>query len=239
MLKIVVLTCAWQRHHITKLFLEQFKVLQNYKPTEIQLDLVVVCSEHESHTIVSEYTTHHIQYKNLPLGEKWNAGIEYCKDLDFDYVLILGSDDLLSVSGLDVYVNYIKQQHLFIGFEDFYVFCTYTKRMSHWSGYFGKRSGEPVGAGRLIHRSIVEAANFNLWNPIINRGLDNSTVKKLDALGFKPTTINARANQVVLVDIKSGTNLGAYEKYAGKGVTAKRILPHYFPELYRKILTTC
>jgi hypothetical protein len=234
-MKIVVLTCAWLRYDITKIFLEQIKVLQEYKPDEFEIELVVVGSKGKCEEQVKPYTKHYIHHTNLPLGKKWNAGLKYCQQLQFDFILILGSDDILSTSGLDVYKRYIDAGYNYIGLKDFYVLNTINKKMNYWSGYEGKRAGETVGAGRLIARHLLEQVDFKLWKDEKNRNLDGSLTKHISKSDLKPAVINSKNNQVMLIDLKSKVNLGRFENYPGSGVSFKKVGPHYFPEVYKMI----
>lgn len=235
-MKIVVLTCVWKRPNITKIFLEQFKALQAYNPSEFELELVVVGSEAKSKEIVTPYTTHYIHYKNLPLGKKWNAGLAYCESLDFDVLLALGSDDIISTSCLSVYKRYIDEGFDYLGWQDFYLLDTSRKKMKYWSGYQGKRNGESVGAGRMFSRSLLEKLDFKLWDSHKNKGLDGSCTKKIQSIKHSKRVIRAKNNIVFMVDLKSKTNIGGYHRCDGNSVNMKRlILNHFGKNIYRMI----
>jgi hypothetical protein len=236
-MKIVVLTCAWLRYDITKIFLEQIKVLQEYKPDEFEVELVVVGSKGKCEQQVKPYTKHYIHHQNLPLGKKWNAGLKYCQQLNFDFLLALGSDDIISTSALDVYKRYADEGYEYIGWKDFYLINTEKKIMKYWKGYEGKRSGESVGAGRLISRNILEQLDFKLWNDNKNKGLDGTFTKRINSVKHKSISVSARNNLVFMVDLKSRVNLGGYEKSIGNQVSIKRLIPaHFSNHIYKMIM---
>jgi hypothetical protein len=228
-MKIVVLTCIWKRPKITKIFLEQFKKLQEFKPKEFQLELIVVGSETGlDKALLQGFNAHYIHHRNLPLGKKWNAGVEYCKKLEFDYLLALGSDDIISQSSLPIYKRYTDEGFDYLGWKDFYLIDTIRKKMKYWEGYQNRRIGESVGAGRMFSKNLLEKLKYKPWDDNKNIGLDGSLTKKLAQISYTSVVMSAKNNQVVMADLKSDVNLGGYYKCDGRQVKMGSVVKNYF-----------
>ncbi|MCO6501347.1 MAG: hypothetical protein J5I47_13360 [Vicingus serpentipes] len=236
-MKIVVLTCIWKRPQITKIFLAQFKQLQDYAPENFKLELVVVGSEKDkSKSLCEGITPHYIEHPNKPLGSKWNAGVRYCKSLDFDYLLATGSDDIISTSALEVYKRYTDEGFEYLGWKDFYLLDTIHQRMKYWAGYQTKRQGESVGAGRFFSKELIKKMDYSLWSEGKNIGLDGSLTKKIKQIAPKSVVIDARSNHVMMVDLKSDVNLGGYHKCQGNEISLNRVIPHFFGKSIYKMI---
>ena len=162
-----------------------------------------------------------IRYKNLPVGDKWNTGLRMIKeiDLDFDYILISGSDDIYSASLFQRYFKLMAEGVHFVGLLDFYFYDIRKGVLKYFGGHHADRKGETQGAGRLLHRNVLDALEWELWDDHRNSELDLSLTRRLDNIGnLKRRVINLRAEGLVAVDIKDGENIHSIEKYRGKYV---------------------
>lgn len=175
--KILILTCIWKRHEIFEIFKENIKILQK----KYNIDLLVVGSEGEvSKNLCKDF--YYVESENQPLSNKWNNGIKYAKQLEWDYLLILGSDDV--VNDLQFYYDNIKKGYNFIGALDCWTYNTLNDSVYYFGGYKNYRAGESVGAGRLISRTIIEQMNYSLWDNGLKRSLDFSFEKRLNDIPF-------------------------------------------------------
>lgn len=193
---------------------------------------MVVCSCQKHFKMIYQSGAIPIFHENRPLGKKWNYGLSQAKKLDWDYLQIMGSDDLMSIGAFKHYKDVDLN-----GFLDFYVFDSKTKLGAYWKGYDFLRKNETIGAGRLISREIVEACNWKLWNDDLNKGLDRSFSRTI----FKSvTSINAMRLKDInecLIDIKSSENLGGFHKYNNhikKDIkeTIKKFYPTYVQRIF-------
>jgi hypothetical protein len=79
----------------------------------------------------------------------------------------------------------------------------------HW------RRGEPMGVGRLIHRSLL--ANGRPWDDDRDKGLDRSMTNRLRLPRAQLIEVGP---DVVAVDVKTAENIWSFDKMAkGKPVT--------------------
>lgn len=108
-MKIIAVTPFWKRLHISKIYWQGIEDLRD----SVDISVVAICSDYHNEQLAARHTDRIIRYKNNPLGEKWNKGIESLLHDDFDYCLIIGSDDICSPRLFsDVYADSIKKKSI-------------------------------------------------------------------------------------------------------------------------------
>lgn len=212
--KILVYLAVWKRPEITELCFLGIKRLQSHPDFSIQA--LAVISEPEMIPLCEKYGIAWTMYKNEPLGEKKNAGLQIAKDFEFDYLMEIGSDDLALNELLDNYKELIGKVDFF-GISD--------------AAYINSETGEcrrlisksTYGAGRMISRKALERAGWVLWADRLNRGLDNNSVFALQSKGFiyqrmKPMDFPG------VIDIKSKENIWKFNYFLGVEYDINEIL---------------
>jgi hypothetical protein len=151
-------------------------------------------------------------YKNSPLGEKWNVLCEYVgKVHNPDYIMILGSDDMISSSMLELIDHKINQGYEFIAFNDIYFYSLNPKRIKFSEcGYWaGRGANRALGPGRVCCKGLLDEVKWRPWGGTINSGLDGSFWKNIR--GYvneeKKTILSLRATSTYCVDIKTIGNI--------------------------------
>lgn len=71
----------------------------------------------------------------------------------------------------------------------------------------------PIGAGRLLHRSLVESTGWALWHDEVPRGLDGSMNLKLGPV--QPTLLSCTQDSFVL-DVKTDVNMWTFDQLLEK-----------------------
>lgn len=89
--------------------------LMKYDPVRFQVSAFAVISEKEMIPLCRRYGIEFIEYENLPVGMKKNAGLDEVLKKDFDYLIELGSDDLILNEMLDLYEPVMKSGDDFFG----------------------------------------------------------------------------------------------------------------------------
>ena len=215
-MKTLILTCTWQRDDLTRLF------FQYYSKWDAQL--LAVCSSVTHADMAKQYGHQSILYSNRPLGKKWNVGLNYARQLDWDNLLILGSDDFMTYNK-----DYLNSKADLTGIKDFYLYDTRTKQAAHFTGYKGLRENESIGAGRLLSRDLIERSDYTLWNNERNKGLDYSMMNTLNKAGYKADVRTMKEHGVKLLDVKSNSNMGKFHDY--KDFIVKEDILSYFGEV--------
>lgn len=216
---MLILTACYKRIEVFNIFLQY---LPNYP-------LAVIGDEREHYDLLKQLRpdAHWIEYWNQPLGAKWNYGLKISQAWAYDYVMILGSDDIFTPGLWEHYKKamepFLDGGHYF-GLLDFYF--TDFARTKYCPGFQHNRKGEPHGAGRMIHRSILEKLNWELWDNNINSGLDASMTERLKTIpNLKNRSHFFRCKDIgeIALDIKSGGNIQAMEDYDGEWIDTKII----------------
>lgn len=226
--KLVILTCIWRRPEITALFLTELKALQKMA-TPFHLIPVVVGSEMDSSRhLAMRYGFQYVHHANKPLGAKWNAGLHYCMDVEFDYLMVLGSDDLVNLAMLRVIDQQIRAGHQYIGVTDFYALNMRDMRLQYWGGYLNHRKGEAVGSCRVMSRNILETAGWKVWSMKKNKGLDGSMTKRFAKLKIQCHTISCLNSGGRLMAVKSRQAMSSYHKLNGPKVQLSKFFAKHF-----------
>lgn len=218
--KLIFLTCTWGRPEITKIFLKNLKYIESKTKNLFDIELFVIDSDDTNRNVFSKNDSKvkYFNFKNKPVSNKWNFGVNLLKNLDFDYVFFLGSDDILDEKLINVYYNKMLLNYDFIGITDMYFFNIKNNNLYYWGGYSknSKRYNETIGLGRCISKSLLNKLNYEPWTNNINKGLDFSLQKKLNLIyNFKETKISLINEDCLACDIKSDlniTNINEYDK---------------------------
>ena len=208
-MKIGILTAVWQRPRITRIFAEGIKRLQK----KFVITPVIVGSEGEaSMSLCREYGFMYLERPNEPLGRKFNEGLQVFKSTDVDYVIIMGSDDLVSDNLIEAYMPYMEKGKDMMGILDVYFYDMLKKELHYLYGYGLKkqdrhRKGETLGMARCIKRSVIERCRWELWMNPINKGLDWTMTQKLKRMGVRAIPLRLTDIGAFAVDLKSGNNI--------------------------------
>lgn len=204
MTKILIYLAVWKRPLITELCFRGIKRLQSHP--DFNIEALAVISEDEMIPLCEKYGIHWVMYKNDPLGEKKNFGLQKAKEFDFDYLMEIGSDDLVLNELLDDYKNHIGKD--FFGISDAAYINSETtecRRLISKSTY---------GAGRMISRKALEKSGWVLWQDRLNRGLDNNSVFALQRKGINYVRVKPLDFPCV-IDVKSNENIWKFNYFLG------------------------
>lgn len=149
------------------------------------------------------------QYRNDPLSIKWNAAVMSLEDVEFDAVIILGSDDYID----EAFVQFVSDNidgYDMMGFKDIYFKSE--GHLYYWQGYQNQRQGEPIGAGRVYTKAFLERIKYNLFHEARNRGLDGIAWRRCKAANAKMLITSVRENDLFLCDVKDGQGMNDLKK---------------------------
>lgn len=154
-------------------------------------------------------------HENEPLGKKKNHGLQYCKQFDFDYLMEIGSDDLVTNELLTHYLPYLS--HGFIGVRDLAYVDTDTGNCRR------VQSNSTYGAGRVISREYLERVDFKLWRDSISRGMDNNSIFHLAKHGIGYKQVPSMEVPGV-IDLKSEVNIWPFNHLLGVDYNVDNVL---------------
>jgi len=212
-MRIAILTAIHNRIELTEIFIERTKRAIEEANTTNEYVLCSVISidskkpkNLDGRQMLITYTD------NDPLGKKWNAGMRHARTYaDPDYVMILGSDDLISSSLLELIDHKINQGYEFISFKDLYFYSLNRKRVKFGEcGYWdGRGQNRSLGPARVCHRRILEKINWAPWGETKNSGLDGSFIKNIKDYipEKKKILLSLKETNTYCLDIKTEGNI--------------------------------
>lgn len=214
--KLLIYLAVWRRPEITELCFMGINRLRKHPDYEI--DALAVISEPNMISLCNQYGIKWLIHENLPLGKKKNAGLISAASYDFEYLMEIGSDDLITDDLLTQYLDYLGEYDFF-GISD--------------AAYIESENGtcrrlitdkSTYGAGRMISRKVLDAMGWKLWNNNLNRGLDNDSLRSIESKGFKFYKVPA-GNAPGVIDVKSDENLWKFNYFLGQPYDINNILP--------------
>lgn len=176
-----------------------------------------------------ELSLFHYDRDERPLGRKWNNMIMLTRDRQWEYLMILGSDDLMRPY-IWLYIRAAIAEGLkAFGFNTAVMYDRLTHRAKKWN-----YNVATFGAGRCVHRSIVEGCEWEMWDNTKGRGMDNNQEdniyrKTKEAVHIVPTY------RPLILDIKDGDNLNAFDDIEGGELDAYKVRED-FPDLAKFIM---
>jgi glycosyltransferase involved in cell wall biosynthesis len=229
MIKIAVVSMVWKRPEIFELFAQGIKAW--VIPPDFKLSVFIAGSEgRTSRAMVEKHGFQYLEAPNQPLAQKANRSISMAKG--HDYVICMGSDDILHPDTFTTYCNIMRKGVDFIGVQDFYFYDTTTGKASYWGGYKEPyRIGRTCGAGRVLSKRILDLWKWHVWEVKHNHILDNSMDEKLKHMEHKSCIFKLKDYDLFAADVKSTTNMTPFELWPNSKYINPKILTDKFPYL--------
>lgn len=223
--KVALLTCTWRRPALTNI------VMDYYSRLSFSHRRAVTSRLGESY---KGWTLSY--HENQPLSDKWQHGLKSLKQDDFDALMIVGSDDLITPAYLDACKYLIGAGADYVYLPGCYFYDTSTDRMI-WA------QAPRLGMGRCISRSLIERLDWQLWEPGLERGLDGSMATRIEATGtHKVIKIQDPLRYgYVGLDVKTSENIWSFDDVFGSlisyEVPAVDVFNEYFPSVKDEIIS--
>lgn len=195
-MKIVYIIPFFKRLDLTEICFSQIK--QQNRP------VYVAGSEGEKSRLLAEkYGMIYLECENYPVSNKHNELISMLKDVDYDYAVILGSDNFVS-SNFTEKIEAVLEENKpdFLQLRGLYFYNQRTKKTTYFSGF--------TGVGRCYSKKALESVNYKLWSSGLNKGLDGSSFHRLKAKGFEPFEVDVLELGVEVVDVKYAENITSH-----------------------------
>lgn len=240
--KVIIIIPCWGKSNVLEIVTEQLdKVIEsNKKRLNISVVYIFSAEDAELKELLNVYKNikHNKELvfsSNTRLGEKINVGINKAMELGFDYIMNLGSDDLVHHTIFDYYMESINTDVAMFGINTVY-FCNERYAMVCQNYNYPNMTG----AGRMIHRRVIEKVHKRmkrLYEPERTRGLDTQSAKRICALGFKQKQIVV-PEYPLIVDIKTKDNINSYTKVLNAHTCHKKIVSvkkEYLEQIYPQL----
>jgi hypothetical protein len=148
---ILLFFAVWGRGNILKVCIEGIKELSNYKPSLYNIIPFAIYSTEEDRVILDNAGINSVYHPNEFLGAKKNYGLAQALRIHkFEYMLEIGSDDVLNPKLLDLYLPYLIDGYDMLSVDAFHMIDTETGMTSIF------QSDLIIGGGRMIKREILE-----------------------------------------------------------------------------------
>jgi hypothetical protein len=231
-MKILIITPIWGRSDITEIWAYNLQgvITEN-------ISVLGIVSEEDPHferncDILVSHGWYYCKFANKPLGNKLNAGIEYALTLDWDYMMNLGSDDLIHPAILQLYFPFFEQKKQFFGLNKVFFYEKNTKKLAISKPYVW-------GAGRCIERNIIERLKNRgefLYDGY-EKGLDCNSIDRIgNLLGIKYEQIETN-DFPYIVDIKTNDSLNHFVMLQRfYEIVDTNILTTYYPKIITDLL---
>ena len=205
--KILVLLPIWGRMNITELCLSNIKKLQK----DYIIDVLCVVSEQWAKLMAFKYGFSYVEVSNDDLGHKMNVGVERALKMDFDYLMNLGSDDIITKELLDEYKEQMDNNSPMFGITKVCFFDSKTKELKEVD------YGHLIGAGRMIRKDIIEKLavtndKVTMYDKGLKNGLDNNSRKRFMSVAMRELSLNGN----MIIDIKSDENIWKFSDLKGE-----------------------
>lgn len=216
-IKVALLTTVWKRPDVTKFVLEYYNAAK--KDHDVDLIKLAVGSEGNASRSLCESTGWlYLEYDNRPLSNKWQAGLNMLKPLEPDFIITIGSDDIITPDYLRKITNRCPADGC-TGIYDFWFLDIASRRMGYWSERkrstpFGGGYIRTLGAGRCYSKKLLEDLDWGVWPEGYDNKLDGlAEMKMMKVLHRKPTCYSMQDLGSWALDIKSGQNLWNFDDY--------------------------
>lgn len=225
-MKLAVCAGLWDRHELALPWWRALdRLRRTWQAAGHTVELVVGGSEPAHAAHCRAFGGVWVQTPNRPLGRKLNTTVEAAFWRGADYLLITGADDFLAPAVVEAYLPAIAAGERYVGLRGIYFTELATGRTCLFRGYPSGhwRAGEPLGAGRLLHRSLL--LDGRPWDDDRDKGLDRSMTNRL--LLPRATLLDV-GPAAVAIDVKTPANIWGFDKMAKHADPRVRVDP---PEL--------
>ena len=174
---------------------------------------LAMISEESMIPLCEKYGVMWCMHENLPIGRKKNHGLKHALKLEWDYVIELGSDDLIKDELIELYRPHFGERDFLL--TDSIAFinsrtgaCRYVQSRSHY------------GLGRCLGRKVIEQTE--VYSDKINQGIDKHVLFHLTLKGFSPKFIHTE--RPLTIDIKSDVNIWKYSSSVGRKISFQEVV---------------
>ena len=196
-MKLIYIIPFYKRHDLTELCFAEVK--------KQGCEVYTVGSEgNDSKQLVEKYGFHYIEHQNHPLGAKNNALSKSLENVQFDYAILLGSDNFVSDNFTSVLKGYLEQfKPDCTTFDSLYFYNQNTKLLTLFNGV--------TGVGRCFSREVIAACNWKLWESDKKNALDSSNERVINRAGYRFEVLNMLKIGVEILDVKYSQSITRHD----------------------------
>ena len=216
-MRFCIITANHKRPKVFALWCESMSRLRR----EVGDFPVIVASDLSDKPVCDLHNIIHIVQGNRPVSAKFNRACRYAKGLGVDYVMTVGSDDIISTETLRLFLGSMDKGYDMITLNDIYFYGAY-------EGYSGILvhfvANKELGLCRTVHKSILDKIGWSPWNKQRSRGLDSLARWTYEPHVQNPTNIN----NAKVFDVKTESNINRFSYWLR---TCDKVDPNIFYDI--------
>jgi len=230
-MKLAIITGIWGRPEVFRLFARGIKKLIK------ESDLEITCIVAGSQGIISKQSVpkefYYAEVPNQPLGHKMNVTSLIAQAFHPDYVLCVGSDDIITPECLKVYHQIMQRGVDYICMNDLYFYDIVSGKALYWAGYNQRTNrGHAVGTGRMLSKKLMDQLEWRPWcRTGFDHVLDTGMHTKLSRLKFCSEMFSCKEHGVMAVDVKSKVNMTPFMRWDNSEFIEPEIITSKIPYL--------
>lgn len=177
-----------------------------------------------------------VNYRNKPLGAKWNKGFIRAKELNVDACLYIGSSDWICDDWITIMRPHMER-HQMVGTPGcHFLDIAEERRLVNWKGYTGERENESIGIGRMLSAKLLDDLKWQPFNDIFDNSLDRSMKDNAMKYGIRDYMIRDERLKAVSISTKYWPNKHKFDHHWLDLLPSEKIkdvdgfLKDYFPE---------
>ena len=187
--KVLAIIPVLGRHDILKI------CIRCIKEQSIKTDIILLVSTAEDVDFAKDCRHKYVTIDNYPLSMKFQKGIDYAKMLEANYIMFVGSDDLLTKGWVGECLALLDNYSFDVVGKNYHYIYDTVNNLRYIRRYVpdklsinippGLRSVWCLGSGRLIKSNILERSEWRLFKRELNRGLDAESGLRLYKSGAR------------------------------------------------------
>lgn len=196
-LRVGIAVPIWKRHELARLTAEWN--IKRFERVGCEVVCMLTGSEGEvSRKVADDVGCFYTEAPNEPLGAKANAGFLALRDYEPDFIVSIGSDNLLSRKYVEMILEKMSEGCNVVSSKSCYFY-----EVRDNSVYYAKGT---TGVGAAVNYDHLKKKQYQCFDPLSNPGLDR---------GFKQRTwqsarhwyVHRSCKDAPIVDIKTGFGL--------------------------------
>lgn len=204
-MRLGICTINHGRQKILHLYLASIKRLRENVEDEI---VVVVVSGEEDKDLCGRYDVHHITRPNKPTSVKWDVGCAWLREQEVNYVMILGSDDVVSTPLMLNILHEMRNGYSVIGIKEIFFYGTYGRYNGLLLRFICKKIS---GVAKTISKEIMDKIDWKICYIERNHGMDALITKRT-----RPHIKTEKIVEGICVDVKSEHNMNRISLWSQK-----------------------
>lgn len=234
---LAILTALWKRPALSEIVLGHYCSMRDEILVAHNILLYVNVVVSPDDVIRYNSSIDYVKAPNHPLSNKFNSGLwAISRQLDYDAVMVVGSDDLVNARYIIGAVELIKA-----GADVVLPFGVHILDLPKREAIFIPRA--TPGVGRVYGRELLDKVGWNLWVPGRNRELDSSTFIVINPHDPRIETLSTFGERTIIA-LKGQENLWSAESLRQSAADfggfiperAERLLRQEFPGVAESLL---